>query len=137
MVPSTMAAAFTLGAVGVQMGTRLLACTESPVHDNLKQAVLTAEETGTVLLPLGGGGGARMMRVIRTAAADQIDTAGSPDNAALARVHTLYFDGDMTASVANTGQVAGRIADIRPAAQIIADMWAGCRDVLSATAATL
>lgn len=133
----TMAAAFVLGAVGVQMGTRLLACAESPVHDNLKQAVLAADETGTVLLPLGGGGGARMMRVIRTAAAEQIDTGGSPDGAALTRVHTLYFDGDMTASVANTGHVAGRIADIRPAAQIIGEMWAGCRELLTATVASM
>jgi enoyl-[acyl-carrier protein] reductase II len=133
----TMAAAFVLGAVGVQMGTRLLACAESPVHDNLKQAVLAADETGTVLLPLGGGSGARMMRVIRTAAAEQIDTGGSPDGAAPTRVHTLYFDGDMTASVANTGHVAGRIADIRPAAQIIGEMWAGCRELLTATVASM
>ncbi len=134
----TMAAAFVLGAVGVQMGTRLLACAESPVHDNLKRAVLDADETGTVLLPVGGGGGARMMRVIRTPAAERIDTGhGSPDGSALARVHTLYFDGDMAASVANTGQVAGRIADIRPAAGIIAEMWTGCRDVLEGAAAAL
>ena len=39
------------------------------------------------------------------------------------------------ASVANTGQVAGRIDEIRPAACIIGEMWAGCRDVLAATAA--
>jgi NAD(P)H-dependent flavin oxidoreductase YrpB (nitropropane dioxygenase family) len=110
----TMAAAFVLGAVGVQMGTRLLACAESPVHDNLKQAVLAADETGTVLLPLGGGSGARMMRVIRTAAAEQIDTGGSPD-AAPTRVHTLYFDGDMTASVANTDTwPVGSPTSVRP-----------------------
>jgi len=50
------------------------------------------------------------------------------------RVQRLYFDGDMDASVANTGQVAGRIEDIPPAADIIKQMWAGCREVLAATA---
>lgn len=129
----SMAAALVLGADGVQMGTRLLASADSPVHGNLKQAVVSADETSTVLLPLDGR---RMMRVIRTAAAEKLDVAGSFEagGAALQRVQRLYFDGDMDASVANTGQVAGRIDDLPPAADIIARMWAGCREVLAATA---
>jgi enoyl-[acyl-carrier protein] reductase II len=129
----SMAAAMVLGAEGVQMGTRLLASADSPVHDNFKQAVVHADETATVLLPLDGK---RMMRVIRTPAAEKIDESASFDEggAALQRVQRLYFDGDMDASVANTGQVAGRIEDIRPAAEIIKQMWAGCREVLVATA---
>ena len=128
----SMAAAMVLGAEGVQMGTRLLASADSPVHDNLKQAVVHADETATVLLPLDGK---RMMRVIRTPAAEKIDESASFDEggAALQRVQRLYFDGDMDASVANTGQVAGRIEDIRPAGDIIKQMWTGCREVLAAT----
>ena len=129
----SMAAAFVLGADGVQIGTRLLACADSPVHDNFKQAVVAADETSTVLLPLGG---VRMMRVIRTATAELIDagTDPRPHGESLDQVRTLYFDGDMAASVANTGQVAGRIRDTRPAAEIIAEMWAVCREILTATA---
>ncbi len=129
----SMAAAFVLGAEGVQMGTRLLASADSPVHENLKQAVVHADETSTVLLPLDGK---RMMRVIRTPAAEKIDESASFDDggAALQRVQRLYFDGDMDASVVNTGQVAGRIDDIPPAAEIIKQMWTGCREVLAATA---
>lgn len=129
----SMAAALVLGAEGVQMGTRLMASAESPVHGNLKQAVVRADETSTVLLDLDGK---RMMRVIRTAAAEKIDTSTSFEEggAALQRVQRLYFDGDMDASVANTGQVAGRIEDIPPAADIIKQMWTGCRRVLAATA---
>lgn len=131
----SMAAALVLGADAVQMGTRLLASAESPVHDNFKRAVVDADETSTVLLPLGG---VRMMRVIRTEAADRIDERGSgePDGAALERVRSLYFDGDMSASVANTGQVAGRIDEIKPVGDIIAEMWAGCREVLARAAAS-
>jgi enoyl-[acyl-carrier protein] reductase II len=129
----SMAAALVLGADGVQMGTRLLASADSPVHGNLKQAVVRADETSTVLLPLDGR---RMMRVIRTPAADKLDASASFEEggAALQRVQRLYFDGDMDASVANTGQVAGRIEDLPPAADIITGMWAGCREVLIATA---
>src|SRR5919106_1855072 len=46
----TMAAAFALGAEGVQMGTRMVSAAESPIHDNWKQAVLAARETDTVFL---------------------------------------------------------------------------------------
>ncbi|OBI85426.1 NAD(P)H-dependent flavin oxidoreductase [Mycobacterium asiaticum] len=132
----SMAAAFVLGADGVQMGTRLLASADSPVHGNLKQAVVRADETSTVLLPLDGR---RMMRVIRTRAAEKLDASASFEEggAALQRVQRLYFDGDMDASVANTGQVAGRIEDLPPAADIIARMWAGCRQILAATAERL
>jgi enoyl-[acyl-carrier protein] reductase II len=129
----SMAAALVLGAEGVQMGTRLLASADSPVHGNLKQAVVRADETSTVLLPLDGK---RMMRVIRTQAAEKLDESASFEEggAALQRVQRLYFDGDMDASVANTGQVAGRIQDIPPAADIIKQMWTGCREELAATA---
>lgn len=129
----SMAAAFVLGAEAVQMGTRLLASADSPVHGNLKQAVVDADETGTVMLPLDGK---RMMRVIRTPAAERLDAATSAGEgaAALQRVQRLYFDGDLDASVANTGQVAGRIDDLPPAADIIDQMWKGCREVLAATA---
>ncbi|MGP0080654.1 NAD(P)H-dependent flavin oxidoreductase [Mycobacterium sp.] len=129
----SMAAARVLGAHGVQMGTRLLASADSPVHANLKQAVVHADETSTVMLPLDGK---RMMRVIRTPAAEKIEGSTSLEagGAALQRVQRLYFDGDMDASVANTGQVAGRIEDIRPAAEIITQMWSECRRVLVAAA---
>ena len=46
----TMAAAFALGAEGVQMGTRMVSAAESPVHDNYKQLIVDAAETGTVFL---------------------------------------------------------------------------------------
>ena len=46
----SMAAAFAMGAEGVQMGTRMLSSAESPVHQNWKQAVVEAKETDTVFL---------------------------------------------------------------------------------------
>ena len=46
----TMAAAFALGAEGVQMGTRMVSAAESPVHENWKRAIVAAAETDTVFL---------------------------------------------------------------------------------------
>ena len=44
----SMAAAFVLGAEGVQMGTRMLSAEESPVHDRYKQLVVESTESDTV-----------------------------------------------------------------------------------------
>ena len=46
----SMAAAFALGAEGVQMGTRMVSSLESPIHVNWKNAIVAAPETGTVML---------------------------------------------------------------------------------------
>jgi len=129
----SMAAAFVLGAHAVQMGTRLLSSAESPVHDNFKQAIVKARETSTVLLPLRG---AAMMRVIRTEFAEQIETEPQPGAGpkALQTVQELYFGGDLQRSLANTGQVAGRIDAVQPVSEILHDMWFGCRQILADTA---
>ena len=66
----SMAAAFAMGAEGVQMGTRMLSCLESPVHDNWKQAVVAARETDTVFLNQQSRPALRALRTQRTAALD-------------------------------------------------------------------
>ena len=126
----SLAAAFVLGAEGGQMGTRMLSALESPVHDNWKQAVLHASETDTVLVKRGP---APSMRVLRTETADTIEDATT----ALRKLEDLYFGGDMNASLANTGQVAGRIDDIRPVAEIISETWEGVQAALDAAVSRL
>jgi enoyl-[acyl-carrier protein] reductase II len=125
---SSMAAAFVLGAEGVQMGTRMLASTEAQVHMNFKQAILDADDTGTILLHVPG---MPTMRVVRTPRAEEVAETGDPGDG-LKRILELYHGGDMAASVANTGQVAGRIDSIRPVAEILHEMWDGCVGALDA-----
>jgi enoyl-[acyl-carrier protein] reductase II len=57
------------------------------------------------------------MRVLRTGLASRL-VAHDPDALLLYEVTDLYFDGDMEASVANTGQVSSRIADLLPVSEI-------------------
>ena len=52
----SMAAAFALGAEGVLMGTRVLSASESPVHQNWKDAIVEADATDTVFLNRSGPG---------------------------------------------------------------------------------
>ncbi|MCE0768647.1 nitronate monooxygenase [Pseudonocardia kujensis] len=113
----SMAAAFALGAEGVQMGTRMVATEESPVHQNMKDAVVAATETDTMLINKHNG---KQVRVLRTEATApfEITTEGDP-MALLGTIHGLYRDGDLNASLAQLGQVAGRIGRVEPVAEII------------------
>jgi enoyl-[acyl-carrier protein] reductase II len=114
----TMAAAFALGAEGVQMGTRMVSSAESPVHQNWKDAILAAKETDTVFLNRFGPGPA--LRALRTEKTTAFEKA-PPENIMSEFGHALdlYFGGDMEASIALSGQVAGRIDAVKPVAQII------------------
>jgi len=124
----TMAAAFALGAEGVQMGTRMVSAAESPVHANWKNAILAADETGTVFLNRFGSPSLRALRTEKTARLERELTAdykGPPVMAEFGNAKALYFGGDMEASIALSGQVAGRIDSVKPVAQIIAETVAG------------
>jgi len=128
----TMAAAFMLGAEGVQMGTRMLSSEESPVHANYKQLVLDAPETGTVFLNRYAKPG---FRVLATPLSEKLEreervTLGSLDN-----ILDLYFQGNVDAAFAFGGQVAGRIDEIKPVARIIEETVAEFHDAVAGLAA--
>ncbi|MCW0214839.1 MAG: nitronate monooxygenase [Pseudonocardia sp.] len=113
----SMAAAFALGAEGVQMGTRMVATLESPVHQNMKQAVVDADETATMLINKHNG---KQVRVLRTEATAPFELANEGDPMALlGNIYALYAEGDINASLAQLGQVAGRIDEIAPVAEIL------------------
>jgi enoyl-[acyl-carrier protein] reductase II len=114
----TMAAAFALGAEGIQMGTRMVSAAESPVHENWKDAIINAKETDTLFLNRHGPGPA--LRALRTERTTKLDMEPSDNIMGEMRgVLDLYFGGDMEAAIALSGQVAGRIDTVKPAKQII------------------
>jgi enoyl-[acyl-carrier protein] reductase II len=113
------AAAVVLGAEGVQMGTRMLASQEAAVHANFKNAIVSADDSGTVMLDIPGN---PTMRVLRTGLAARV-AAHEPGAQLLGRITELYFDGDLDASVANTGQVSSRIVDLPSVADIVHQTW--------------
>jgi enoyl-[acyl-carrier protein] reductase II len=116
----TMAAAFALGAEGVQMGTRMVSAAESPVHQNWKDAIVGAKETDTVFLNRFGPGPAlRALRTEKTSAYER--DGGEGVMGEFARAKEMYFGGDLESSIPLTGQVAGRIDSVKPVAQVIAE----------------
>lgn len=114
----TMAAAFALGADAIQLGTRMVSAAESPVHANWKNAIVAAKETDTVFLNRHGPGPA--LRALRTEKTSRLELE-PPANimAEFGHALDLYFGGDMEASIALSGQVAGRIDAVRPVKEIL------------------
>ena len=121
----SMAAAFALGAEGVQMGTRMVSAAESPVHENFKNAICKAQETDTVFLNHFYRPG---LRALRTGFSEKLEREEKVELSVLGKVLDLYFGGDMEASIALSGQVAGRIESVKPVAQIFRETLAEFRE---------
>jgi len=115
---ASMAAAFALGAEGVQMGTRMMSAAESPIHGNWKAAVVAARETDTVLLNRLTKPGLRALRSERTEELERRDLVSLHETG---NPMDLYFGGDMNAFIPMGGQVAGRIGAVESVQDILDD----------------
>lgn len=113
----TMAAAFAMGAEGVQLGTAMLSCADSPVHQNWKNAIYEGKETDTVFLNQQGRPALRAMRTERTGELELMGQFQPFEH--MANILDLYFGGDLEAAIPLTGQVMGRINEARSAAEIV------------------
>ena len=119
----SMAAAFALGAEGVQMGTRMLSCAESPVHNNWKDAIVNSRETDTVFLNQQGRPALRALKTELTAGLEPLGKFNIMEH--MANLQALYFGGDMEAAIPLQGQVGGRIDSVLSAQEIIDETMAG------------
>jgi len=125
----SMAAAFALGAEGIQLGTRMVCALESPVHDNWKQAICSARETDTVFLSRFQPPALRALRTEKTTALE-LDQ-GRSGMKEFGNPRDLYFGGDMESSIALTGQVCGRIDEVKPVAKILEEIREEFLDTVS------
>lgn len=129
----TMAAAFALGAEGVQVGTAMVASAESPVHPNWKKAITEAKETDTVFLNrMGPGPALRALRTEKTGRYEAEPPANIMED--FRDPLPLYFGGDMEAAIALSGQVCGRIDEVRPVAAILETMMEEFGETIGALA---
>ncbi|MEO8086052.1 MAG: nitronate monooxygenase [Bacteroidota bacterium] len=124
---TTMLAAFALGAEGVQMGTRFVATPESSGHQNFKNRLLATQE-GDTHLTLKQLTPVRMIKnkfykeveaaEIRGATADELKTL-----LGRARAKRGMFEGDLEEGELEVGQIAAFIREIKPAGEVVLDVW--------------
>jgi enoyl-[acyl-carrier protein] reductase II len=111
-----MAAAFALGAEGIQMGTRFVASLESPVHAHYKEAIVGAATTGTWMLNTKAS---PCIRALKTDFTQTIHEAGLMGPESFLGIQKVYFGGDMNAAPALAGQSAGLIHQVSSVQDII------------------
>jgi enoyl-[acyl-carrier protein] reductase II len=100
----------------------MVSAAESPVHDHWKQAIVAAAETDTIFLNRRFGPG---LRALRTERSESLENADKNVMGEFGRAKDLYFGGDMNASLALCGQVAGRIDAVRPVADVLREIADG------------
>ena len=114
-----MAAVFAAGADGIQMGTRFVSSQESPVHVNFKNKILESDIDGTLMLNKSSK---PVIRALKSDLTNSIDKKGIMDMADFMKIQELYFDGNMEAAPALSGQSVGLIDEIKPVKQIIEEI---------------
>lgn len=130
-----MAAAFALGACGVQLGTCLLVSEECPIHPNYKQALLNARDSDTAVSGRIGGVPVRSLKNAMVLDYIKMERAGASreelERFALGSLRRAVFDGDTRTGSLMAGQVAGMLHDIRPVRAILEDMYRDCLAVMA------
>lgn len=125
----SMLAAVALGADGVQVGSAFAVARESSAHDNFKNAILNAGEGDTklsmkTLMPV------RLLKNEFFREVEQLELQGAGREALMellgkGRAKKGMFEGDLYDGELEIGQVAAMLKSVKPAAQILEEMWQG------------
>lgn len=122
----SLVAALTMGAAGMNMGTRFIATKEAPVHENVKKAIVAASELDTRLVMrairntervLKNAGVQRLLEIEREKGS-KLDIADIHDQVAGVYPRVM-IDGDMNAGAWSCGMVVGLIRDIPTVKELI------------------
>lgn len=121
-----MAAAFILGASGVQIGTCLLASLECPIHQNYKEAIIKAGDNGTIVTGRSAGAPVRCLKNPMTREYLKMEQRGAEkmelEKFTLGSLRKAVIDGDVKYGSLMAGQVSGMVKEIRPLRQIFEEM---------------
>ena len=128
-----MAAAFMLGAEGVQVGTRFVVSEECTVHPSYKEAIIKAKDSDTVATGRSTG---HPVRVLKNRLSKEVLTMekNMEDPMKIAelctgRLYDAVKKGDMEMGSVMSGQIAGLVKKIQPCKEIISEMFKEAREV--------
>lgn len=125
-----MLAAMVLGADAVQVGSRFVCTPEASSHQNFKQAIITAKE-GDTMLSMKKTVPVRLLKntfyqaikdaELRGASAEELN-----ELLGRGRAKKGMFEGDLNEGELEIGQVSSLIHEIKPAAEIVKEIWEDC-----------
>ena len=129
------AAALSLGACGVQIGTSLLVSNECPIHENYKKAIIEAKDNGTIVTGRSVNAPVRILKnkMAReyTRAEKNGATRDELEKYTLGSLRKAVFDGNVDEGSLMSGQVCGQLNEIRPLELILEDLMKETRERLN------
>ena len=130
-----MAAAFMLGAEGVQIGTRFLASEECQIHPTFKNLVIKAKDTDSVVTGRYTGHPCRNVKTIFAKKLENGEREGTLSQLEFEKLTTgalrrAVVDGDLESGSFLCGEIAGMINDIKPCADIVREINDGAEKLL-------
>lgn len=135
-----LAAALALGAEGINMGTRFMCTVEAPIHINIKNAIVNAQETDTTLLLRRWKNTTRLFGNKVALQASKIEKESqSGDFKEVAPLvsgkkgRLVFLNGDVDVGVWTAGQVIGLIHDIPTCAELLARIEGEAVDAIEKT----
>lgn len=130
-----LAAAFMLGACGVQMGTRFLVAKETNIHENYKERVAKASDIDTQVTGRTTGHPVRALRNAMTRQYLKLEKEGADFEAleylALGGLRKAVVDGDVKNGSLMAGQIAGLVNRQQTCAEIIREITAEAEQVMT------
>ena len=130
-----VAAAFCLGASGVQMGTVFLATHECPISIEYKNLIVEADDTSTTLTGMKFGAPVRGIKNELTKRYHELEAQSSTlmelEELTLGSLRKAVYDGDVENGSVMSGQIAGLVDEIRSVEQVIVDIWEEAKATLA------
>ncbi|MDO9557009.1 MAG: enoyl-[acyl-carrier-protein] reductase FabK [Coriobacteriia bacterium] len=130
-----LAAAFALGADGVQMGTRFMCAEECTIHPNAKARVIKAKDRDTIVTGYSTGHPVRILKNKLSRQLEVLDRENKPEELeklGTGKLALAMKQGDVDMGSVMAGQVAAMVTKIQPAAEIIAEIIIEAEAVMSA-----
>lgn len=129
-----MAAAFALGAEGVQVGTRFVCSTECTVHENYKNAIIKANDRATAVTGRPTGHPVRVIKNKLVKMYEDLEKNCAPveelERLGAGKLRLAVVEGDAEMGSLMAGQSAGMVRKIEPCADIIKDIVTGAEKTI-------
>ncbi len=134
-----VAAAFALGAEGIQVGTRFMCATECTIHPEVKARIVKARDRDTVVTGYSTGHPVRVIKNRLAKILGELDRDNKPEEIETLGAGKLALcmrEGDLDMGSLMAGQAAAMVSCVQPAAEIIEELVSDAVQVMEALSET-